>query len=92
MMNRALFTRVDALYRSGSSLGLDAEASRVMELTWKTFVASGAKLCDVEQARLAVINERLAELGTSFSQNVLADEREPALLLKTTGELQGLPD
>lgn len=92
MMNRALFTRVDALYRSGASLGLDAEASRVLELTWKAFVRSGAKLCDAEQARLAAINERLAALGTSFSQNVLADEREPALLLKTTGELLGLPD
>ncbi|MDE0810342.1 MAG: M3 family metallopeptidase [Alphaproteobacteria bacterium] len=92
MMNRALFTRVDALYRSGASLGLDAEVSRVLELTWKAFVRSGAKLCDAEQARLAAINERLAALGTSFSQNVLADEREPALLLKTTGELLGLPD
>ena len=92
MMNRALYARVDALYRSRSSLGLDAEASRVLELTWKAFVRSGAKLGEAEQARLAAINERLAALGTGFSQNVLADEREPALLLETTEEVAGLPD
>ena len=92
MMNRALYARVDALYRSRSSLGLDAEASRVLELTWKAFVRSGAKLGEAEQARLAAINERLAALGTSFAQNVLADEREPALLLESTEELAGLPD
>jgi peptidyl-dipeptidase Dcp len=92
MMNRALYARVETLYRSRSNLGLDAEASRVLELTWRAFVRSGAKLGEYEQARLAAINERLAALGTKFSQNVLADEREPALLLEITEELVGLPD
>jgi peptidyl-dipeptidase Dcp len=92
MMNRPLFDRIDALYWKSKSLGLDAEASRVLELTWKTFVKSGARLDEAGQTRLAAINERLATLGTSFSQNVLADERDYALMLETDEDLAGLPD
>ncbi len=92
MMNRALFGRIDALYRDRDGLGLDAEASRVLELTWKSFVRSGAQLDDADQTRLAAINERLATLGTAFSQNVLADESGYALVLETKEDLAGLPD
>lgn len=91
-MNGALFVRINALYQKRESLGLDAEASRVLELTWKSFVRSGAQLNEADQARLAAINERLATLGTAFSQNVLADERDYALVLETPEDLAGLPD
>jgi peptidyl-dipeptidase Dcp len=91
-MNAALFARVDALYRDRDNLGLDNEAARVLELTWKSFVRSGAKLDAEDQSRLAAINERLATLGTAFSQNVLADESEYALVLNTEEDLAGLPD
>lgn len=91
-MNRALFARIDALYQARETLGLDAEADRVLELTWKSFVRSGAQLNEGDQQKLAGINERLASLGTSFSQNVLADESEYALVLETPEDLAGLPD
>lgn len=91
-MNAALFARIDALYEKREILGLDAEADRVLDLTWKSFVRSGAKLGEADKARLAAINERLATLGTTFSQNVLADERDYALILETPEDLAGLPD
>ncbi|MEP4378674.1 MAG: M3 family metallopeptidase [Alphaproteobacteria bacterium] len=92
MMNGALFSRIDALYQDRDNLGLDREASRVLELTWKSFVRSGAQLGPTDQKRLAAINERLAALGTAFSQNILADERDYALVLETDDDLAGLPD
>ncbi len=91
-MNRALFSRVDTLYQARDSLGLDAEAGRVLELTWKSFVRSGAQLEDTDQKKLAAINERLASLGTAFSQNVLADESAYALVLESPEDLAGLPE
>ena len=91
-MNAALFARIDALYQQRETLGLDAEASRVLELTWKSFVRSGARLDTKDQARLAAVNERLATLGTAFSQNVLADESAYALVLESDEDLAGLPD
>ena len=90
-MNSKLFGRIDALYRERENLGLDAEAARVLELKWKSFVRSGAKLDEADQIQLAAINERLATLGTAFSQNVLADESDYALVLETEDDLVGLP-
>ncbi len=91
-MNRALFARIDTLHRKRDSLGLDSEAARVLELTWKSFVRAGAQLGESDQTRLAAINERLATLGTAFAQNVLADESDYALVLDAGDDLAGLPD
>ena len=44
------------------------------------------------QERLAAINERLAGLGAKFGQNVLADEKNWALMLANEEGLAGLPD
>jgi peptidyl-dipeptidase Dcp len=91
-MNPALFARIHALYQARDSLGLTAEADRVLELTWKSFVRSGAQLEPPEQTALAEINERLATLGTTFSQNILADEAAYALVLENKDDLKGLPE
>ncbi len=72
--NRALFSRIDAVWENHDRQALGTEAFRVLEDHWKGFVKSGAKLDEAGQARLAQINERLASLGTQFGQNVLADE------------------
>lgn len=92
MMNPALFDRIDALYQTRDRLCLDAEADRVLELTWKSFVRSGARLNDTDRKRLAAIDERLATLGAVFSQNVLADERAYEIILESEEDLAGLPD
>ena len=90
-MNASLFKRIDALYQSRANLDLDAEALRVLEKKWKGFVRSGANLNDEDKTRLATINERLATLGTTFSQNILADESTYLLLLDDEADLAGLP-
>ncbi len=90
-MNGKLFSRIDDLYRRRHALGLDAETLRVLERTWKGFVRSGAKLDAADKKRLAAINEKLSSLGTTFGQNVLADESDWALFLDEA-DLAGLPD
>ena len=56
------------------------------------FRRAGAGLDDTAKKRLAEITERLAALGTAFSQNVLADEQAYTLALNGEAELAGLPD
>ncbi|WP_309086653.1 M3 family metallopeptidase [Chelativorans sp.] len=90
VMNESLFRRIDTLYSKRGSLQLDKETARVLEKTWKRFVRGGAKLDARGKARLAEINEQLAELGARFGQNVLADESKWALFLDE-GDLAGLP-
>src|SRR6516165_869821 len=88
----ALYGRVDALMRGVDALGLNAEQRRVLERHHTGFRRAGAGLDEAAKKRLAAITERLASLGTAFSQNVLADEQGFALTLNGEAELAGLPD
>ncbi len=90
LMDEALFRRIDELHRARLSLG--AEQKRVLERYHAMFSRAGAALAAPAKARLAEINERLAILGTSFSQNVLADEQAYRLALDGEDDLAGLPD
>jgi len=92
MMDEGLFARVDAVFAGQDALGLDAEQARLLERTHKGFIRSGAKLGAEDKKRLAAINERLAALGTQFSQNVLKDESAYALFIADEAGLAGLPD
>jgi len=89
--NAALFGRIEALARQADTLGLSAEQKRVLERYHTTFRRAGAGLGGAAKARAAEIIERLAQLGTAFSQNVLADEQAFALSLTDESELAGLP-
>jgi peptidyl-dipeptidase Dcp len=91
-MNGKLFARIDALYQARTTITADPETQLVIEKCWKGFVRSGAKLNNDDQTKLAAINERLSLLGTNFGQNILADEKVPALILEETKDLAGLPD
>jgi peptidyl-dipeptidase Dcp len=90
--NAALFGRVDTLMRGIDTLGLDAEQKRVLERYHTGFRRAGAGLDDPAKKRLSEITERLATLGTTFSQNVLADEQAFTLSVDGEAELAGLPD
>ncbi|MCG6902464.1 MAG: peptidase M3, partial [Rhodobacter sp.] len=90
-MNGALFARISALWEDRDGLGLSDEQMRVLYLTHRSFVRAGAKLQGAARDRLAAVKERLAVLGTEFTQNLLADEREWFMELAET-DLEGLPD
>jgi peptidyl-dipeptidase Dcp len=90
--NAALFRRIDAVMGAAEKLGLDAEQKRVAERYHTSFRRAGAALDEAAKKRLAEIMERLAELGTAFSQNVLADEQTFVLRLEGEADLAGLPD
>jgi peptidyl-dipeptidase Dcp len=92
LLDERLFRRVDALYRRSGELELTPEQARVLERYHAMFKRAGAALDPTAKARLAEINERLASLGTAFSQNVLADEQSYLLELEAEEDLAGLPD
>jgi peptidyl-dipeptidase Dcp len=92
LMDEALFRRIDALHGARDWLTLSAEQQRVLDRYYVMFQRAGAALDATAKARLAAINERLAALGTSFSQNVLADEQGYTLVLDGEDDLAGLPD
>jgi peptidyl-dipeptidase Dcp len=87
-----LFRRIDTVMREAEAQGLTAEQKRVTERYHTSFRRSGAALEGEARKRLAVIIERLAELGTAFSQNMLADEQAFTLRLENESELAGQPN
>ncbi len=89
--NKALFKRVADLWDRRDNLDLTDEQARVLMLSHRGFVRAGAALTGEDDARMQEIKARLASLGTSFTQNLLADERDWFMDL-TEEDLQGLPD
>ena len=90
-LDERLFRRVKALHAARDRLGLSAEQARVLDKTYKNFVRAGAELDEAGKARMRAVTERLASLGTAFTQNVLKDEATWALPL-AEADLEGLPD
>jgi peptidyl-dipeptidase Dcp len=88
--NKALFARIDTLWQGRDALGLGPEEARLLMLTHRAFRRAGAMLSGAEEARMRAIMARLAELGTAFVQNLLADEAGWHMALAEE-DLEGLP-
>ena len=90
-LNASLFGRIDDLWNRRDTLGLSPEQARVLQRYHAIFSRAGGGLPDAAKTRLAAISERLATLGTHFSQNLLADEKEWELVLDGPDDCAGLP-
>ncbi|PZU29025.1 MAG: dipeptidyl carboxypeptidase II [Stenotrophomonas sp.] len=89
-LNGKLFSRIETLYNNRANLGLDAESLRLVEKYRDNFVRAGAKLGDADKAKLKDMNAELANLGTKFSQNVLAEVNASYIVVDDVKQLDGL--
>lgn len=89
-MNLDLFARIEALWDARDDLDLTIEQARVLMLKRRGFVRSGAQIEGEDRDQLTAVKERLAVLGTEFTQNLLSDEADWFLELSEE-ELDGLP-
>jgi peptidyl-dipeptidase Dcp len=92
VQNEPLFKRIEAVYQSPDKAKLTPEQQRLAWHHYTRFVRSGARLDAAAKKRLVDINQRLASLYTTFSQNVLADEEGDVVWLTREAELEGLPE
>ncbi len=88
-LNPLLWARISAV--DADAEGLGAEERRVLDRYRTRFRRAGADLDPEAKARIAEIAARMSELGTRFSQNVLADESGFILPLTGKYDLAGLP-
>lgn len=91
VQNEKLWRRVAAVYESPEKKSLTPEQQRLTWHRYNSLLRQGAKLDAPGKKRLSEIHQRLATLYTAFSQNVLADEEGPALILDQEADLAGLP-
>ncbi|MFB9108881.1 M3 family metallopeptidase [Flavobacterium gyeonganense] len=90
--NKKLFTRIETLYNSKESKKLTSEQQRLIWLYYTNFVRQGAKLNEADKEKVAAVNKELASLFTLFSQNLLAEEQNQYVELKTENDFNGLPE
>ncbi len=91
IQNEALFARVKAVYEGEEVKSLTPAQQRLVRLVYERFAREGAALQGEAKVRYAEIQKRLAELHTTFGNNVLADE-EGYVTYLTEAQLGGLPD
>jgi peptidyl-dipeptidase Dcp len=89
--NEPLFKRIETVYNSPDKARLTPEQQRLTWFYYTNFVRAGARLGPEAKARLSQINQKLAGLYTRFSQNILAEENDQFIVLKSQDDLAGLP-
>jgi len=92
VLDGKLFARIKSLYDRRESLGLDAESKRLLERYHTDFIRAGANLSDADKETLKAMNAELASLATTFSQNVLKEVNDSAVLVDDLAMLDGLSD
>ncbi|MDP2561402.1 M3 family metallopeptidase [Psychrobium sp. 1_MG-2023] len=91
-LNKDLFKRIETIYQQRNSLDLTAEEVRLIDVYYKQFIRAGARLNETQQQRIREINKELSNLGTQFSQNIMALIKSNVVLVKDKAQLAGLSD
>ena len=90
--NLALFVKFKALRNSKEFAGLSPARKKIIENELRDFRLGGAELPDAQKARYLEIQERLSELSSRFSDNLLDATNDYMLVVESKDELGGLPD
>ena len=90
--NLALFDKYKALKADTGFAALTPQRRKIVDNALRDFQLGGAELSDAEKVRFAAVAERLAELSTRFSENVLDATNDYELIIEDEARLAGLPD
>jgi len=91
-LNSQLFARLDSVYQQRGSQCPDAEAMRLVEVTWQHFQLAGASLSEADKTQLRACNQELASLSTRFGNKLLAATKAGAYIVSDVAALAGLSD
>jgi peptidyl-dipeptidase Dcp len=91
-LNLDLFQRVQSVYVRKDELDLDEQQARLLELTHRGFIRSGAALPQDVKDQITEINAELAGLTTKFGLNLLAATKGFKLEITDEAQTAGLSD
>jgi len=89
-LNLTLFERVQAVY--AQQLNLNEQDARLLELTHRGFIRSGAALSQEVKDQITEINAELSSLTTQFGLNLLAATKGFKLEITDEAQTAGLSD
>ena len=90
LLNPDLFERVGIIYEQRDDLALEPESMRLIEKYYTEFVRGGAALSVPEQQHMKELNAEIASFETLYSQNILSEVNDLAVIVDTEEELTGL--
>ena len=90
--NLALFEKFKRLHDSSEFVQLSAARKKIIENELRDFRLGGAELPDDKKTRYLKIQERLSELSSRFSDNLLDATNDYSLQIESKDELSGLPE
>ena len=90
LLSDDLWNRVLTVYEARDTLNLNEQDARLLELTHRNFVRSGAALDADTKAKVAAINEEISGLTTKFGQNLLTATKAFKLEIKDEADTAGL--
>lgn len=90
VLNPLLFSRIEVIHENRPEL--DPESTRLVEQYYIDFVRAGAGLNEDAQNRMRELNAQIALQRTLFSQNVLSEVNDLAIIVGLREELTGLDD
>jgi peptidyl-dipeptidase Dcp len=89
-LNANLFKRVSTIHDQLSSLDLDPESKKLVEVDYLKFVMAGAKLSDADKITIKKLNEEEAALSAKFTNQMVNGVKAGALLTNDSSLLAGL--
>jgi peptidyl-dipeptidase Dcp len=89
-LNPKLFARIKALYDARDAGGLDPETKFLLERYYRNFVRAGAPRTDADKAALTGFNQEESKLTTQFTDKLLADTNESAVVVDDQAQLDGM--
>lgn len=87
-----IFAKVKACYEARLDQNLSKEELTIIEKSYKSFVRNGALLADSEKDQVRELDEKMAKLTLTFSQNVLKATNDYLLEITDKKDLDGLPE
>jgi oligopeptidase A len=90
--NEKLFARFKSLAASDAFHALSKPQKKIIENDLRDFRLGGADLPADQKPRFAELQEKLADLGAKFQDNVLDATNDFSLMIENKSELDGVPD
>ncbi|MBU0689051.1 MAG: M3 family metallopeptidase [Gammaproteobacteria bacterium] len=90
--NQSLFEKFKSLRASAEFDTLSPARKQVIENELRDFRLGGAELPEDKKARYMQVQERLSELSSRFSDNLLDATNDFTLLVEQRGEVTGMPE
>jgi peptidyl-dipeptidase Dcp len=90
--DRALFERIDAVWRARHGAGPEVRQLRLTEVLRHRMLRAGVLLADDAKARLQAIDSRLPVLSAQFNRHLLTEQNEQVTWITQADDLAGLDD